>query len=131
MTPSMIACPPTRILFCILDNKSDLFGNRKGRPEFYFWLAFSGIAFVFAVELFDASGGVNQFLFAGEERVANRTDFDFEIADRRTSLKSISASAGHGAEFIFGMEFGFHIFPLQGNSKMRGKFMTATVKYAN
>ena len=32
------------------------------------------------VETIDASGGIHEFLFTGEERVASRTNFDVQIA---------------------------------------------------
>ena len=45
---------------------------------------FSGFG-VLAAEAFDASGGIDQLLFAGEERVAIRADFQVDIALMRGS----------------------------------------------
>ena len=48
----------------------------------------------FAAEAFDAAGGVDQLLLAGEERVAGSADFDDDVAlVRGTGLKGIAAGA--------------------------------------
>ena len=65
--------------------------------------------FVLPAEAFDASCGVNQLLFAGEERVAIRADFQVDIALMGGSGgKRVPASA-HYADFVVcGMDIGFH-----------------------
>ena len=68
---------------------------------------FSGarISFVKAV---DASGGIDQFLFAGKKRVAFRTNFDVQVFARRTGGKFIAAGAAHGDVVVVWMYFRFH-----------------------
>ena len=72
----------------------------------------SGVG-VFLGEAFDAACGVNQLLFASEERVAIRADFDAELValDGRASLKIVAASAMHCDGVIVGVNTGFHEAP--------------------
>jgi hypothetical protein len=62
------------------------------------------------VEAIDASRGIDQLLFAGEERVASRTNFDVQIAFlRRASLESLAASAANGNFDVFWVNSWFHL----------------------
>ena len=72
---------------------------------------FGGLFLAIAlVEAIDASRGIDQLLFAGEERVACRTDFDVQIAFLgRASLKRLAASAGNGNIDVFGVNSWFHL----------------------
>jgi hypothetical protein len=57
-----------------------------------------------AAEALDASGGVDQLLLAGEERVAGGADFDDDVAlVRGTRLEDVSAGALHIDVFVGGM----------------------------
>jgi hypothetical protein len=71
---------------------------------------YCGSVGVFLGEALDAAGGVNQFLLAGEERVAIRADFDTQhIAfDGRARGEGISAGAMDGYGVIVGVDTGFH-----------------------
>ena len=64
--------------------------------------------FVSVVELVNTSGSIHQFLFTGEERMALGADLNFQIANGRSNLKSITASARNCCYLIFGMGFRFH-----------------------
>lgn len=70
----------------------------------------AGLNPVLATEFIDAAGGVDDFLLAGIERMAGRTDID---ADRvrfqgRTGLKRITAAARYGEVLVSWMDIGFH-----------------------
>jgi hypothetical protein len=64
-------------------------------------------------EALDAAGGVNEFLFAGEEGVAARADFDIQLValDGRTSREIVAAGAVHRYGVIVGVNTGFHGAP--------------------
>jgi hypothetical protein len=64
--------------------------------------------FVFFQEPFDASGRVDQLLFAGEKRMALGTDFHPDIFPGGTDLKDIAAGASNRCLMIRGMNIGFH-----------------------
>ena len=68
---------------------------------------------VLLVEAFHAARGVDEFLFAGEERMATRTDFDAQhiALNGRTGLKGVPASAVYGYGMIVGVNTGFHDSP--------------------
>jgi len=72
--------------------------------------------FILAAEALDASGGVDQLLFAGEKRVAVGADFQMDIAlMRRSGGKRVPASA-HDADFVVcGMNLFFHLGPSFGS----------------
>jgi hypothetical protein len=71
-----------------------------------------GVGVLFG-EAFDAAGGVNQLLFAGEERMAIGADFDVELLafDGRASLEIVAAGAVNGYGVIVGVNTGFHEAP--------------------
>src|SRR5579862_5996419 len=55
------------------------------------------------VELIDASGGIDQLLLTGEQRMARRADLDRDFGHRRTGRKGIAAGA---VDPRLGMPFG-------------------------
>ena len=57
-----------------------------------------------------ASGGVNQFLFAGKKRVASGTDFHVQIALLgRTRLEGLAAGARNSDFRVFRVNSRFHL----------------------
>jgi hypothetical protein len=71
-----------------------------------------GIGILFR-EAFDAAGGVNELLLAGEERMAIGADFDIQLValDGRTGGEIVAAGAVHRDGVIVGMNTGFHEAP--------------------
>ena len=70
----------------------------------------SGFLSIALVEAIDASSGIDQLLFAGEERMAGRTDFDVQIAFLgRASFEGLAASAGYGNFDVFWVNSWFHL----------------------
>lgn len=68
-----------------------------------------GLARVFLAEFVHTSGGVHDFLLAGEERMALRANFNMQIPfERGARHKFVAATAGHGGFLIFGVGAGFH-----------------------
>jgi hypothetical protein len=63
---------------------------------------------VFPLETLDAARSVNQLLFAGEERMAVRTDFHVNVFLCRTSRPRMTAGANDPAFDIFRMNSFFH-----------------------
>ena len=76
---------------------------------------------IFLLEALDATRGVDQLLFAGEERVAVRADFDAEHVafDGRARLERIAAGAVHRYRMIVGMNTGFHESPISRGRSAR------------
>ena len=65
------------------------------------------------IEAIDASGGIDELLFAGKERVASRTDFYVQVTFLRgAGLERISTRAGNGYFVVFGMNSWFHFVTL-------------------
>jgi hypothetical protein len=71
---------------------------------------FGGGVGVLLGEAFDAAGGVDELLLAGEERVALGADFDAQhvALNSRAGLESIAAGAVNRNGMIVGMYTGFH-----------------------
>jgi hypothetical protein len=64
---------------------------------------------VFLAELVDAATGVYDFLLAGIERMAVRTDFDSQVlTDGGSGQKGVPASAGDRDLFVIRMDASFH-----------------------
>jgi hypothetical protein len=63
---------------------------------------------VFFLEPFDAAGGVDQFLLAGEKRVAGRADFQADLFPGGTGLEPVSAGAADGYLVILRMNLALH-----------------------
>ncbi len=74
----------------------------------------SGVGVLFG-EAFDAAGGVNELLLAGEEGMAVRADFHAQhvALDGRTSLKRVAAGAVNRDRVIVGMNTGLHGAPFR------------------
>ncbi len=69
----------------------------------------SGTASVTLVKAVNASGRIDQFLLAGKERMASRTNFDMKVVlHRRASLKRAAAGTDHGNFVVDRMYFWFH-----------------------
>ncbi len=71
---------------------------------------FGGGVGVLLGEALDAAGGVNEFLLAGEERMAIRADFNAQHVafDGRARLERMAAGAVHRHGMIIGVNTGFH-----------------------
>ena len=79
---------------------------------------------VFFLKLVNASSRIDQLLFAGEKRMAVRTNFNTDVAFvRRACLKSMLTRADHIYVVIGGMNSSFHIVTFQGN------FMVPQARY--
>lgn len=65
---------------------------------------------IFAAEFVYTAGRVEQFLFAGIEGMALRTDFNVHVLllISRTGLEGVPAAAGHGDLFVGRVYFRFH-----------------------
>ena len=63
---------------------------------------------VLALEAFDPARRIDQALLPGKERMALRADFDMDLRERRTGLKSVAACACDHAASVIGMDFSFH-----------------------
>jgi hypothetical protein len=62
------------------------------------------------VEAIDASRGIDQLLFAGEERVAGRANFDVQVALLgRARLERLAASAANIYFDVFWVNSWFHL----------------------
>jgi len=85
-----------------------------------FWLmlcgggAFGGWFLAVAlVEAIDASRGIDQLLFAGEERVASRANFDVQVALFGGACRErLTASAGNSYIDVFWVNSWFHLVTL-------------------
>ena len=64
--------------------------------------------FVAAVEFVDTTGGINKFLFAGEEGVALGADTDLVFRTGGFDVPDFTASAGDDGITILGMDILFH-----------------------
>ena len=84
------------------------------RPLLLGGCGFRGGIGVLLGEAFDAAGGVNKFLLAGEKRMAVRADFDVQpvTLDRGAGLEIVPAGAMHGYGMIIGVNTGFHVSPV-------------------
>ncbi len=67
------------------------------------------------VEALDASAGVDQLLLTGKERVALGTNFNSDVLLRGKNLDNITAVAGNGGLFAYGMDAFLHDFHLFRN----------------
>ena len=65
------------------------------------------------VETIHASGGIDQLLLTGEERVASRANFDVQVALLgRAGLECLAASAGNSYIDVFWVNSWFHLVTL-------------------
>ena len=71
----------------------------------------SGFLAIALVEAIDASSGIDQLLFAGEERMARGTNFDVQVAFLgRARRERLAASAGNSYIDVFWVNSWFHLF---------------------
>jgi hypothetical protein len=63
---------------------------------------------VFLLESLDATSAVNELLFAREERMTGRTDFQMNLFFRRARHERFAAGAFDRDKIVFGMTFLFH-----------------------
>ena len=63
---------------------------------------------VFFHKFLDPAGGVYQFLFTGEKRVAAGTDLDLNLVIDRTHFYLAAASTGSNDFIVFRMNVFFH-----------------------
>jgi hypothetical protein len=66
------------------------------------------VAAEFFLESFDAAGGVNVTLLTGEEWVAIGANLDDDLGFGGPGLERVSATAGHLAVDVIGMDAFFH-----------------------
>ena len=76
-----------------------------GKPNFKKILRFF---FVAAVEFINTTGGIDKFLFAGEEGVAFGADTDFVLTAGGFDVPGCTASASHDRVTVSGMDLFFH-----------------------
>ena len=69
--------------------------------------------FVAAVELVDPARGIDELLFAGEERVALGADADADLRLGRFGFPYFAARADDLRVFVFRMDFLFHVAKLR------------------
>jgi hypothetical protein len=69
--------------------------------------------FVAAVEFVDPARGIDEFLFAGEERVTLGADADADFRLGRFGFPYFAASADDLRVFVFRMDFLFHVAKLR------------------
>ena len=72
-------------------------------------------------EFFDAPGGIDEFLFAGEKRMAGGTDADFNVSSGRASVINRAARANDVGLLIIGMNVRFHIQKRAQNLAVEGQ----------
>jgi hypothetical protein len=63
---------------------------------------------VFALKAFDASGGIDQALLSGVERMAIRAHFNVNFRQGGTRFEGIAACASNQAAAVLGMNISFH-----------------------
>jgi hypothetical protein len=68
---------------------------------------------VAAIEFVNTTGGVNKFLFAGEEGVALGTDTNLDLRTGRLDVPNFAAGAGDSRITIGRMQIFFHFYELQ------------------
>jgi hypothetical protein len=59
-------------------------------------------------EAFDAAGGIDEFLFAGEEGMAGAADINIDLGKRAAGDEGVAAGTVNGAGAVFGMDFFSH-----------------------
>lgn len=77
---------------------------------------------VFLLELLDASGGIDELLLTGVERVADGADFDRDLRQRAPGLKRIAATTDNSGLDIIGVNAFFHDFVTASWVFGRGKY---------
>jgi hypothetical protein len=87
-------------------------GARRGE-RLYIQLSLAGAcglgAAVTTREFFHAPGGVDEFLFAGEKRMARGADSDFNVSFSRAGMINRAARANDISLVIIGMNVRLHV----------------------
>ncbi len=65
---------------------------------------------VFLFEFLNPAGSIDQFLFAGEERMTGGTDFNLHFTVDGAELKLIAAGTDSIDFMVFWMDIRFHFF---------------------
>jgi hypothetical protein len=65
---------------------------------------------VLLLKTLDPTGRINELLFAGEEWVAGRADFDVYVLFGRSCSPALTASTGYPRLFVLRMDVGFHSY---------------------
>src|SRR5215469_5071439 len=111
MTPSMTAWPPTRISSSLELSAQDVavimrcFRYLKYKS---ISLGSGSLPVVFSLESFDTTGGVHQFLLAGEKGMAFRADFEVNLRLGRACLEGFATGALHDRIDVIRMDICFH-----------------------
>jgi hypothetical protein len=72
----------------------------------------------FLVELLDAPRRIHNFLFAGVERMAGRTDFHMQgFLHGRTGGEAVAARTRNRDLFVIGMDTVFHVWFLEKSNR--------------
>jgi hypothetical protein len=71
---------------------------------FFFLLKF----LIFFAESFDATGGIDQLLLAGEKRVAFGANLDADVCFGRSDFQHVATGALNGGLMILRMNLAFH-----------------------
>jgi hypothetical protein len=84
--------------------------SEAATAQLSFFAAAGGFcAAVTAGEFLDASGGIDEFLFAGEKRMASGADTDSNVTPRGAGVIDRAARADHIGLVIFRMNGRFHV----------------------
>ena len=83
-------------------------GERAGQLTF-FARARSFRAAVALGEFLNATGGIDEFLLAGEKRMAGRADTDSNVAPGRAGVINRAARANHVGLVVFWVNACFHV----------------------
>jgi len=78
---------------------------------------------VFLTEFIYSARCIENFLFAGVKRMANRANLDLKLVfgERRFCLELVSATALYGNFMVCGMDIGFHRFGFFRNDALDRK----------
>ena len=83
-------------------------GERAGQLTFFARARSFGAAVALG-EFLNATGGIDEFLFAGKKRMAGRADTDSNVAPGRARLVNRAACANDVGLVIFWMNACFHV----------------------
>jgi len=72
-------------------------------------------------EFFDATGGVDEFLFAGKKRMAGGADPDFNVSFSRAGVINRAARANDIGLLIIGMNVRLHVQKRAQNLAAKGQ----------
>src|SRR5574341_817221 len=75
----------------------------------------SALQAVFLPKFFDATGGIDEFLFAGKERVTIGANFHVNVPNGRARLHHMATGAGNGCSLVCWMDSRLHKLLWVGN----------------